>query len=98
MYEIWFKLDDTVCLNVENVSSKITVWHKFKRGTEEELVCYVDADWGSNSDDRKSVTGFLFKNFGNTICWATRKQHCITLSTTEESSWHYVVLLVRVYG
>lgn len=55
---------------------------KYTRSNNIELHCYVDSDWG-NSSDRKSVSGYLFKLFGNTISWTTRKQNCVTLSTTE---------------
>lgn len=44
---------------------------------------YADADWAECTDDRKSNTGFLFKLFGGTISWASRKQTCVTLSSTE---------------
>lgn len=56
---------------------------EFKRSNLPELICFVDADWGGDLNDRKSVTGFLFKVFGNVVTWVTRKQNCVTLSTTE---------------
>ncbi|XP_031334493.1 secreted RxLR effector protein 161-like [Photinus pyralis] len=56
---------------------------EYKRDKSFDLSCYVDSDWGNDVEDRKSVTGFLFKLYNNTICWATRKQNCVTLSTTE---------------
>uniref|UniRef100_A0A1Y1MQF0 Endonuclease n=2 Tax=Photinus pyralis TaxID=7054 RepID=A0A1Y1MQF0_PHOPY len=56
---------------------------EFVRETNISLNCFVDADWGNDINDRKSVTGFLFKLGGNLIHWATKKQNCITLSTSE---------------
>lgn len=56
---------------------------KFRRGENTDLLCYVDADWGGDQNDRKSVTGFLFKVFGNSVIWVTRKQSCVSLSTAE---------------
>lgn len=47
------------------------------------IICYVDSDWGGDLSDRKSVTGFLIKIFGNTITWITRKQNCVALSSSE---------------
>lgn len=47
------------------------------------LTCFVDADWGGDINDRKSVSGFIIKIFGNTVSWVTRKQNCVALSTTE---------------
>lgn len=47
------------------------------------LTCYVDSDWAQDTKDRKSVTGYLIKVFGNTVSWVTRKQNCVALSSTE---------------
>ncbi|KRX41523.1 Retrovirus-related Pol polyprotein from transposon TNT 1-94 [Trichinella murrelli] len=47
------------------------------------LVGFSDADWGGNSDDRRSYTGYVFK-FGNAaINWESRKQRTVALSSTE---------------
>lgn len=56
---------------------------EFRRGDRQELICFVDADWGGDTKDRKSVSGYLFKVFGNVVSWTTRKQNCVALSTTE---------------
>lgn len=56
----------------------------YTRNTNEiPLTCYVDADWGGDTHDRKSVSGYIIKVFGNTVQWVTRKQNCVALSTTE---------------
>lgn len=44
---------------------------------------YCDADWAEDVSDRKSNTGYLFKLFGGTISWCSRKQTCVALSSTE---------------
>ena len=46
------------------------------------LTAYADADW-ANDVDRKSTSGYLYKLYGNIICWATRKQSAVALSSTE---------------
>ncbi|KAK9738940.1 Zinc knuckle [Popillia japonica] len=46
------------------------------------LVGYADSDWASDTS-RKSTTGYLFKVFGSTVCWQTKKQSSIALSSTE---------------
>lgn len=48
-----------------------------------ELVGFADSDWAGDEEDRKSTTGFLFKVFGATICWCTRKQSTVAISSTE---------------
>lgn len=47
------------------------------------LVGYTDADWANDLIDRKSVSGYIFKVFGNTVSWASRKQSTVSLSSTE---------------
>jgi hypothetical protein len=49
-----------------------------------EILCgFADADYANDLDDRKSISGFIFKLFGNTICWSTKKQNTISQSSTE---------------
>ena len=48
-----------------------------------DLVGYADADWAGNEEDRKSNSGFVFKFFGAPISWKSRKQQCVSLSSTE---------------
>ena len=47
-----------------------------------ELNMYCDADWASSSD-RKSISGYVFLLAGGAICWSSKKQATITLSTAE---------------
>ncbi|XP_055543202.1 uncharacterized protein LOC129728772 [Wyeomyia smithii] len=47
------------------------------------LEIYTDADWANNVVDRRSVSGSVFKVFGSTVAWITRKQHTVALSSTE---------------
>ncbi|XP_055522785.1 uncharacterized protein LOC129716965 [Wyeomyia smithii] len=60
-------LHDELFLGVDNSSLKI----------------YVDADWAGDSNDRKSTSGFLFRFHGGYISWSSKKQTCVTLSSTE---------------
>ena len=54
-----------------------------KRCNVEPLVGYADADYASDVNDRKSTSGFVFKVFGNTVVWSSKKQAVISGSTTE---------------
>ena len=44
---------------------------------------YVDADWGSDSNDRKSFSGFSFKTSNAVVSFVCRKQRNVALSPTE---------------
>lgn len=47
------------------------------------LEVYSDADWANDLIDRRSVTGCVFKLYGCTVSWTTRKQNTVSLSSTE---------------
>lgn len=55
----------------------------YRGNSSSELTCFVDADWAGDETDRKSVSGFLCKVYGDVVSWVTRKQNCVALSTTE---------------
>lgn len=44
---------------------------------------YCDADWASDPDERRSVTGYIFIKCDAPISWCTKRQPTVALSTTE---------------
>lgn len=48
-----------------------------------ELEGFVDADWASNTKDRRSYTGYAFKLNGSVVSWESSKQKSVALSSTE---------------
>lgn len=48
-----------------------------------DLVGFCDADWSGDPSDRKSNSGYLFQLGKATICWASRKQTSVSLSSME---------------
>lgn len=56
----------------------------FKRHEDASLLHgYTDSDWANDKNDRKSISGYVFKVFNNTVSWASRKQATVSLSSTE---------------
>jgi hypothetical protein len=55
------------------------------RGTSESnrLTIYSDADYASNVDTSRSISGYLLVLNGGPVSWASHKQECVSLSTTE---------------
>ncbi len=44
---------------------------------------YSDADWGGDSETRRSTSGYVFQIQGNTVSWSSKRQSSVSRSTTE---------------
>ena len=67
----------------------------FQRGKRLDLVDYADADYASNATDRRPVSGGAVMCAGACVCWFSKIQKCMTLSTTETE---YVGLADTIKG
>jgi hypothetical protein len=47
------------------------------------LMAYSDSDFDGNTDDWRSISGAMLMLNGGPVAWASRKQKCTSLSTTE---------------
>ena len=47
------------------------------------IVGYVDADYATDLDDRRSTTSYVFTIGGGPICWKSMVHSLVALSTTE---------------
>ena len=47
------------------------------------ISAYSDSDWGGDSEDRKSTTGYVVFINNNLVSWSTKKQATVALSTAE---------------
>jgi hypothetical protein len=50
----------------------------YQKGGEVEPLGYLDADWGLNINDQKSILGYIFQMASAPISWQLKKQW-----------WHY---------
>lgn len=48
-----------------------------------QLCGYADADYANDVDTRRSTTGYTITVGGSTVCWRSRRQRSVALSTTE---------------
>lgn len=55
----------------------------FTKVSSNILVGYCDSDFAGDVNDRMSTSGYLFQVFGLSVCWASKKQSTVALSTTE---------------
>ena len=61
----------------------VSVLHFRERITEIYLKVFADADYVSKATDRRSVSGGAIMCGGACVCWFSRTQKCVTLSTSE---------------
>jgi ribonuclease HI len=48
-----------------------------------KIEIFSDSDWGSNTDDRKSISGFVVVINGNPVSWTSKTQKSTALSSCE---------------
>ncbi|XP_047339755.1 secreted RxLR effector protein 161-like [Impatiens glandulifera] len=79
-----------------------------KESQPEELETYTDIDYVSDSDDRKSTSGYAFLLSSGVVAWSSKKQPIVILSTTEaefvattvcvcQAIWIKRILKVMIY-
>ncbi|GAC1660287.1 MAG: hypothetical protein PVS3B3_30240 [Ktedonobacteraceae bacterium] len=52
-------------------------------GREIKLIGYSDANWGNDINTRKSTSGYVFYLGEGVICWSSKRQATVALSSTE---------------
>jgi hypothetical protein len=62
-------------------SPRFGLW--YPKGYGFSLVGYTDSDWAGDKDDRKSTSGACQFLGMSLVCWSSKKQNCISLSTAE---------------
>lgn len=55
----------------------------YKKSSVMDVVGFTDSDYARDVNDRKSTSGYVFLVNGAAICWSSRKQDIVTLSSTE---------------
>lgn len=70
-------------VNIKIVYKKSDISNNRSVNNSNNLCMYVDADWAANSNDRKSITGYVLMFYNCPILWCCKKQNSISLSSTE---------------
>jgi hypothetical protein len=55
----------------------------YAAGCALDLISVTDSDWVGDSTDRKSMSGYTLNLGSGPICWSSKKQSTIALSSTE---------------
>ncbi|KAH9714143.1 reverse transcriptase Ty1/copia-type domain-containing protein [Citrus sinensis] len=56
---------------------------RIKKSEYFDLIAYTDADWASDPDDRRSISGYCVYLGNNLVAWSSRKQGVVARSTAE---------------
>ena len=63
---------------------KYTMNYKLHYGLKDpKMKTYTDSDWASDSNSRRSMSGFVIMMFGAAISWKSKLQPTVALSTSE---------------
>ena len=57
------------------------IW--FKKGDNQRIECYTDADWAGSLKDRRSTSGYCTMFMGNLVTWRSKKQPVVERSSAE---------------
>ncbi|KAH9716509.1 retrovirus-related pol polyprotein from transposon RE1 [Citrus sinensis] len=56
---------------------------RFKKSEHLDLIAYTDADWATDPDDRRSISGYCVYLGDNLVAWSSRNQGMVARSTAE---------------
>ena len=59
----------------------LVLW--YPKGSEFDLVGFSDADYAGDKADHKSTSGTCHFLGRSLVCWSSKKQNCVSLSTAE---------------
>ena len=70
-------------LDTKNMGLKIEPNFDKDKNEPWELVCFSDSDYAGDPDSRRSVSGYILYIKGVPICWRSKAQRSVTLSSSE---------------
>ena len=73
---------------------RLTVHFKLRFGPtrNSKLAVYTDADWAGQRSDRKSTSGGVAMLYGGPVCWLSKLQRLVAMSSTESE---YVAMAIN---
>jgi len=55
----------------------------YRREKSSKLLAYTDSDYEKDVDDRNNTSGYVFFLNDAAVCWSSKKQEIVTLSSTK---------------
>lgn len=70
----------------------------YGRSSNINLMGYTESDYARDKDDMKSTSRYMFLLNEYAVCWSSRKQAIVTLSSTEAEYVAATFAACTVYG
>ena len=67
-----------------------------QRNQHKSIIGFSDADWVTNTDDRKSTTGYCIYFGANIVSWFSHNQKVVSRSSTEAEYKSIAVVLAEI--
>ena len=61
----------------------LKLWPDMRSDKSWEIICFTDSDYASDPVTRRSVSGYIIYVHGVPVCWKSKAQRCVTLSSCE---------------
>lgn len=68
---------------LDTKSLGLKIWPSGTGGEPWNITCFTDSDYASDPDTRRSVSGYIIYVHGVPICFRSKQQKCVTLSSCE---------------
>ena len=68
---------------VDSKSLGLKIWPVGNKREPWDIICFTDSDYASDPETRRSVSGYIIYAHGVPICWKSKAQRCVTLSSCE---------------
>ena len=82
-FDLGSNLSTILFCDNQSVKGTRTYGIHYAADSELKLVGYTDSNWAGDSIDQKSTSRYVFMFGGVPICWSSKKQASIALSSTE---------------
>jgi hypothetical protein len=71
------------CKKSLSLPGSITLGINYSGNESSKVFLYLDADWGSNINNQKSISEYISTLSGGAITWSSKKQPTVALSSME---------------
>ena len=68
---------------LDSKTKGLLIWPSRIANEPWDIICYTDSDYASDPETRRSVSGYIIYVHGVPVCFRSKAQRCVTLSSCE---------------